>query len=142
MKIKYLLISTLFSLISGSAFAQETQSIPDQENDAPMQQVTIKAAGSVNALRLKTAMTFPAKLKNVKETAEYILEPISYKLVLSPVSENDTKRILARPLLKIHADGTLKSIEDALLKISGDDTILVVDHEHKLVTLEYVDHQQ
>lgn len=142
MKIKYLLVSTLFSLVSGFVFAQETPDNPSQEDDAPVQQVTIKAAGSVNALRLKTAMTFPAKLKNVKETAEYILEPISYKLVLSPVSENDTKRILARPLLRIHADGTLKSIEDALLKISGDDTILVVDHEHKLVTLEYVDHQQ
>ena len=148
MKIPSLLIASLLSLTTTHVFAQVNQEAPFEQTtqqasttaqaSEKIQQVSIRASSSVNAMRLKTVMSFPDRIKNVKETTEYLLEPIAYKLVLSPSAENDTKRILSRPLLRTNADGSLKSIEDALLQVSGDDTVLVVDHEHKLVTLEFV----
>ena len=148
MKIPSLLIASLLSLTTTHVFAQVNQEAPFEQTtqqasttaqaSEEIQQVSIRASSSVNAMRLKTVMSFPDRIKNVKETTEYLLEPIAYKLVLSPSAENDTKRILSRPLLRTNADGSLKSIEDALLQVSGDDTVLVVDHEHQLVTLEFV----
>lgn len=129
-------IAALLLLLPIFAFAADEE---EQQQEETVQQVSVKPRTTANPMRLRTVMSFPAKLKTVKDTTEYILEPINYKLVLSPDAENQTKRILSRPLLRLHADGTIKSIEDALLKISGEDTVLVVDHENKLITLEFID---
>lgn len=137
MKIKSIFFAVILSVISFGASAQEQAEPPT--DDQPMQQVNIRASAAINSLRLRTVMTFAERLKNIKETAEYLIEPINYKLVLSPISAEQTKRILARPLLRVYSDGSLKSIEDALLQIAGEDTILIVDHEHKLITFEFID---
>lgn len=137
MKIKSLLLAVMLSVISFAVGAQE-QTEPNND-EQPIQQIDIRASAQINSLKLRTVMTFSQKLKNIKETAEYLLEPINYKLVLSPISGEQSKRILARPLMRVHSDGSLKTIEDALLQISGEDTILIVDHEHKLITFEFID---
>lgn len=137
MKIKSIFIAVMLSAMSFGVYAQEqSEPVIDEQ---PIQQVDVRASAAINSLRLRTVMTFAERLKNIKETAEYLIEPINYKLVLSPISSEQTKRILARPLLRVYSDGSLKTIEDALLQIAGEDTILIVDHEHKLVTFEFID---
>lgn len=137
MKIKSIFIAVMLSAMSFGVYAQEqAEQVIDEQ---PIQQVDVRASAAINSLRLRTVMTFAERLKNIKETAEYLIEPINYKLVLSPISSEQTKRILARPLLRVYSDGSLKTIEDALLQIAGEDTILIVDHEHKLVTFEFID---
>ena len=137
MKLKSFILATFFSVISFAANAQEQ--VDQNSEDQPVQQIDMRASAQINSLKLRTVMTFSQKLKNIKETAEYLLEPINYKLVLSPISGEQSKRILARPLIRAHSDGSLKTIEDALLQISGEDTILIVDHEHKLITFEFIE---
>lgn len=100
------------------------------------QVVEVKASNKINSLHLRAVMTFPARLKNVSDTANYLLEPINYKVMQMP-GDRKISKILSRPLLPIYNNGQMKTIEDALLDIAGDDTILVVDHEHKLITFEF-----
>jgi hypothetical protein len=126
----FALAAAIFSL---PAMAQTQEAIPADEH---IQVVDVKASANINTLRLKTVMNLPQNLRSVQDTSMYLLEPVSYKLVYSPLLPDHTKRILARPLIRAFSDGSLKTIEDALLTISGDDTILVVDHVNKLITFE------
>ncbi len=133
MKKHSLIFALVISIFCLPTIAQTQEPIPATEQ---IQIVDVKASANVNTLRLKTIMSFPANLRSVQDTSMYLLEPINYKLVYSPLLPDHTKRILARPLIRAFSDGSLKTIEDALLTISGDDTILVVDHVNKLITFE------
>lgn len=117
-----------FAVLCNTAFAQIQE---------PLQEVAIRPPAS-NKLKIRVIMKFPSFLRTIEETSLYLLAPINYKLVFSPYFPEQTRKILERRLLSTHNDGSLKTIEEALLQISGDDTIIVVDHDHKLITFEFI----
>lgn len=103
---------------------------------APVQRVEIKAHSKYDPLRLKIVMRFPANVKTIQQATQYMLETVDYKLTLSPANPEETRMILSRPLLPQDKDGSLKTIEDGLLQISGDDTVLIIDRTNKLISFE------
>lgn len=109
------------------------EEIPEQ---APA--TVVKVTGrNFDPLRLKVVMKFPSNVKTIQHATQYLLETANYKLALSPTHAEETRAILSRPLLPQDRDGSLKAIEDALLQISGDDTVLIIDREHKMLTFEF-----
>lgn len=98
--------------------------------------VQIPATSKYDPMRLKVAMQFPPNVKTIQQASQYLLETVNYKLALNPLSPEESKRILARPLLAQDKDGSLRTIEDGLLLISGDDTVLIIDRAHKLISFE------
>jgi hypothetical protein len=104
--------------------------------DAPIPTVEVVALPTYDPLRLKVVMQFPANVKTIQQATQYMLETVNYKLTLSPLNPEESKRILSRPLMPQDRDGKLRTIEDGLLLISGDDTVVIVDRIHKLISFE------
>lgn len=94
-------------------------------------------ARTFDPLRLKVVMRFPPNIKTIQHATQYLLETANYKLALSPTNPEETRMILSRKLLPQDRDGSLKAIEDALLQISGDDTVLIIDRENKMLSFEF-----
>lgn len=123
-----------------------------ETSPAPAQPQTADAAGVVgpntpvvqvvgrkttyDPMRLKVVMRFPANVKTIQQATQYMLETVNYKLTLSPLNTEESRQILSRPLLPQDGDGSLKSIEDGLLQISGEDTVLIIDRANKLISFE------
>jgi hypothetical protein len=107
----------------------------------PIQTVKIVGKQTYDSLRLRMVMNFPSNVKTVQQATQYMLETVNFKLILNPANPEQTKRILSRPLLPQDRDGSLKTIEDGLLQISGDDTLLVIDRKNKLITFELMEKQ-
>ena len=105
----------------------------------PMQLITVKAKAPFDNLRLRVIMRFPANVKNIQQATQYLLEATNYKLVLNPDSPDEARRILSRPLLAQDRDDSLKTIEDALLQIAGEDTVLVIDRSNRLISFEFME---
>jgi hypothetical protein len=97
------------------------------------EEVPANGAG-FNRLRMRVVVNFPPDVTTVGESARYLLEPTDYKLATLP--DLHASQILTRPLAPQARSNMLQTIEDALLLLSGDDTRLLVDHEHKLVAFE------
>lgn len=106
--------------------------------DFPADPHVVKVSGrTFDPLRLKVVMSFPPNVKTIQQATQYLLETANYKLALSPTHAEETRLILSRPLLPQDRDGSLKAIEDALLQISGDDTVLIIDRENKMLSFEF-----
>lgn len=101
-------------------------------------EVSARNLPKYDPLRLKVVMKFPPNVKTIQQASQYLLETANYKLTLNPANEEDSRIILSRPLLPQDRDGSIKTIEAGLLQISGDDTILVIDREHKMVSFEFM----
>jgi hypothetical protein len=121
----------LFVFISSIVFAQD-----NQDSDRPVQKVKVSGP-KYDPLRLRITMNFPPNVKTVQQATQYILETINYKLVMSPTNPDETKEIISRKLMAQDNNGALRTIEDGLLTISGEDVVLVVDRVNKLVTFEH-----
>ncbi|WP_395398706.1 hypothetical protein ACHMW6_00135 (plasmid) [Pseudoduganella sp. UC29_106] len=126
------LVAALIAFPVAHANGEEARSIP---------KVRIAARQPLDPLRLRVVMQFPPNVTTVQQAAQYLLETAQYKLVLSPANPNDTRRILTRPLLGQDKDGSLQTIEDALLIVGGDDTVLVIDRENRMITFEFIGNQ-
>ena len=119
----------------GVAAATEPAALAD---NAPADTPVVKVSGrTFDPLRLKVVMHFPPNVRTIQQATQYLLETANYKLALSPTNPEETRQILSRPLLPQDRDGSLKAIEDALLQISGDDTVLIIDREHKMLSFEF-----
>lgn len=111
---------------------------PASATDTPADPPVVKVSGrTFDPLRLKVVMHFPPNVRTIQQATQYLLETANYKLALSPTNPEETRQILSRPLLPQDRDGSLKAIEDALLQISGDDTVLIIDREHKMLSFEF-----
>lgn len=107
-------------------------------DDTPADPPVVKVSGrTFDPLRLKVVMHFPPNVRTIQQATQYLLETANFKLALSPTNPEETRQILSRPLLPQDRDGSLKAIEDALLQISGDDTVLIIDREHKMLSFEF-----
>lgn len=87
-------------------------------------------------LRRGVVMTFPPEVKTVLDASRYMLAPGGYRVTIPNSTQQQTSAILNRPVLSVHRNGALLPIDVALLTVAGDDTLLIVDHESKLVTFE------
>lgn len=117
--------------------ARPTRDIPPAP--AQPQTAVVQIIGNrttYDPMRLKVVMRFPANVKTIQQATQYMLETANYKLTLSPLNAEESKQILSRPLLPQDSDGSLKSIEDGLLQISGEDTVLIIDRANKLISFE------
>jgi hypothetical protein len=114
----------------------EPTGVYNDEHGAPLQIVKIAANKKYDPLRLKMVMRFPANVKTIQQATQYMLETVDYKLTLSPLNPNETRQILSRPLMPQDRIGGLQTIEDGLLQISGDDTVLIIDRANKLISFE------
>ena len=104
----------------------------------PIEQITVKGKKPFDNLRLRVVMRFPANVSNIQQATQYLLETTDYKLVLSPGAPDEARRILSRALLPQDRDDSLKTIEEALLQIAGEDTVLVIDRANKLISFEFL----
>ncbi len=93
-------------------------------------------ANTVDPLAYGTSMQFHAKINTVAAAADYILEPIGYKVVVPAASKAATLDILQRPLSPLAKDAGMVTIQQGLLLLIGPDSRLVIDREHKRVTFE------
>lgn len=124
------------------AKAETASSYPEPkgvyDDDQPAKVAVVKIAGTkkYDPLRLKMVMRFPSNVKTIQQATQYMLETVDYKLTLSPLNPEETRKILSRPLLPQDRIGGLQTIEDGLLQISGDDTVLIIDRENKLISFE------
>ena len=123
------------------AKAETASSYPEPKgvyDDQPTKVAVVKIAGikKYDPLRLKMVMRFPSNVKTIQQATQYMLETVDYKLTLSPLNPEETRKILSRPLLPQDRIGGLQTIEDGLLQISGDDTVLIIDRENKLISFE------
>lgn len=110
----------------------------DQQLSDQVQQVRIASARQkYDPLRMNVIMQFPTNVKTVQQAAQYLLETAKYKLVLNPTDPDGARQIFSRTLLPQDANGTLQTIENALLQIGGDDTVLIIDRENKLISFEF-----
>lgn len=138
-----ILVATLFAFsISGKA-----QHLDDQAPEAaPARQagvqkipaVRVSARQKFDPLHMNVIMQFPSNVKTVQQAAQYLLETAKYKLVLNPADPEASRQILSRSLLPQDVDGSLQTIENALLLIGGDDTILIIDRTNKLISFEFL----
>lgn len=94
-------------------------------------------AAPANPLRILTHTEWPNNITNVGNAARWILTPTGYRLANTSLTAPDSVSILARPIASAALRPQTLAIEDALLAIAGADTVLYVDHEHKLVAFGY-----
>lgn len=104
-----------------------------QAGPAAVTKIQVRPQG----LQIRTGMTFPKQVLTVRDLALYLLEPSDYKLVVVSGRRAEAMQILARLVPKEVMDGSIKTIEDALLLAAGKDVNLVVDQKNKMVTFEY-----
>jgi hypothetical protein len=120
-----------------TALAAVPAAVDDDMPELPAAPIVKVTGRNFDPLRLKVVMKFPPNVKTIQQATQYLLETANYKLALSPDHPEETRAVLSRPLLPQDRDGSLKAIEDALLQISGDDTVLVIDREHKMLSFEF-----
>ena len=93
-------------------------------------------AAGYSPLKIGTALNLPREITNVGQAAQYLLEPIGYKVVVPNEAQQSTLAILNRPVSPVAAKYGLTTIENALLVLIGEDSRLVVDYTHKLISFE------
>lgn len=126
----------LVAQVDADKVAAYPEPIGVYDDDQPLPVVKIPANKKFDPLRLKVIMRFPANVKTIQQATQYMLETVDYKLTLNPLDPEETKKILSRPLMAHDRNGSMQTIEDGLLQISGDDTVLIIDRNNKLISFE------
>lgn len=96
-------------------------------------------AGNYNALKMQTRTIYPDEIVSIEGAMVYLLEPSGYQLVVYPVVNTAPKEssvIVAQALSPLARTREVMTIEKALLQVIGNENALVVDHEHKLISVE------
>ena len=99
--------------------------------------VTSTAYAAFNPLHQQIRLSWPATITTVNEAATYLLVPTGYRVTLSPDERSETARILSRKIAPSAYEHRTMNVDDALLTIAGDDVVLYVDHEHKLISFAF-----
>jgi len=102
----------------------------------------VGSALAFNPFRAQVRTVYPTTIKTVGEAAQYLIEPAGYTLLLDPAVSKDAQEIAERPV-GARAGGTAAiPLEEALLLLIGDESNLVVDHPHRLITFEKIKEDQ
>jgi hypothetical protein len=129
-------MKTLFAFLAFLPLALQAAE-PATSNAQPTSEMSAtQAASPSKMLRRGVVMTFPPEIKTVLDASRYMLAPGGYRVTIPNSTQQQTAAILNRPVLSVHRNGALLPIDVALLTVAGDDTLLIVDHESKLVTFE------
>jgi conjugative transfer region protein (TIGR03748 family) len=119
----------LLALCTSLSHAQLTQEMGQSASE-----VRAGVALAMNPLRLQVQLRLPAEARTVGAAVRYLLEPSGYRLI--GAASQDAQVILARPVPARVRSPALVAIDDALLRVAGEDVRLVVDHANRLVTFE------
>jgi hypothetical protein len=101
--------------------------------------LSVSQALPSNPLRVLTRTQWPSTVTTVGTAARWLLTPIGYRLVLGADSAPDSEKIAARIIDPAALAPQTLPIEDALLAVAGRDTVVYVDHEHRLVAFGFAD---
>ncbi len=99
-------------------------------------------AGNYNALSTPVRLQFSDDIKTVGEAASYLVEIIDYKVVTTRDLRTAPKSSLEiyNSKLKVYAKTRkVLRLEDALLRLIGDENKLIVDHPHQLISFEKIE---
>ncbi|HBO1496114.1 TPA: hypothetical protein L4F09_006202 [Pseudomonas aeruginosa] len=89
----------------------------------------------VDPLSLYVRTSWPEDVKTIGQAARYVLEPTGYRFVTQYPAPSDAIKFANRaipPIVKLHR--TMPVI-DALQLLVGVDNYVIVDHNHKLVSI-------
>ncbi len=87
-----------------------------------------------NSLKSQTRLYLPAGIKTVAEAAQYFISPHNYKVMYRGNAPGEAYRISQQTLPATMPRGSVMTVENALLTLIGNDQILIVDTEHKLIS--------
>ncbi|MCK5665820.1 MAG: hypothetical protein KAI17_20170 [Thiotrichaceae bacterium] len=96
-------------------------------------------AGSYNNLKMQIRTIYPEEITSIEKALIYLLEPTGYELALYPLmatAPQESGVIVAQALSPLARTRRVMSIEKALLQVIGNENALVVDHEHKLISVQ------
>lgn len=97
------------------------------------------AQAEFNQLHLGTRLNLDHNITTVREAVNWLLRATDYRLTTAPPAPAEAEEIVSAPispLTKI-VDGVV-TVEKALLLVGGGETRLIVDHQHKLISFEYL----
>lgn len=90
-------------------------------------------------MKMGTRLYFSSEIRTVGQAAKQILRPTGYKLLLTEPAPYESNEIASHPISKNALSQNVLSIEDALLRLVGDENRVIIDHANKLVSFEYHD---
>lgn len=89
-------------------------------------------ASDFDPLEIHTRTLYPKELKTVSQALQYLLEPIGYEV--STQYLDNAKEIIALPITPMARQVKTMALYDAIQTLIGEDNIIVVDHENKLIS--------
>jgi hypothetical protein len=94
------------------------------------------AASAYNPLLLKVRSALPPHITTVREAIDYYLEPTGYRLVTASPAPPVSNVIVEQAPAVLDGLHEIVRVQDALLAVIGVQNRLVVDHAHRLVSIE------
>lgn len=83
-------------------------------------------------LEIHTRTLYPKEITSISGALNYLLEPINYKVSTELLP--DANEIISLPITPMARQVRTMAIYDAIQALIGEDNIIVVDHENKLIS--------
>jgi hypothetical protein len=93
-------------------------------------------AQKIETLLLNVNTAYPANISTVGQGLMYVLAATDYKLAVGAPASTTAFDILSRPIPPEAIHESVMPVYQAILLLIGTESRLVVDTEHKLVTVE------
>lgn len=95
----------------------------------------LPSLADVDPLRLSIRTNYPTELTTVGQGIQWLLEATDYQLVLRTPAPSDAISLASKPIPPMARLVRIMSIEDAMLALIGTENYLVIDRQHKLISL-------
>ncbi len=91
-----------------------------------------------NELQKGVRISYPSNITTVGQAVMYVLAATDYKVAIGYPASITAAQIALKPIPPEADQNQVLPIYQALLLLIGNDSRLVVDTEHKLITFEYI----
>ena len=97
---------------------------------------TINHAFALDPLRINIRTDLPKKIKTIGAAAQYYADVAGYQIKTTYPAPQYASVIASEELNMLALVSETKPIDEAILSLLGEGCILVVDHEHKLISFD------
>ena len=87
-------------------------------------------------LRLSIKTDLPENIKHIGTAAQYYVNTIGYRVKIDYPAPQDAYQIASEELNTLSLTSELKPIDEAILSLLGEKYVLIVDHEHKMISFD------
>ena len=99
-------------------------------------------AFALDPLRINIRTDLPAKLKTIGAAAQYYADVAGYQIKTTYPAPHYASVIASEEINTLSLTSETKPIDEAILSLLGEGCVLVVDHEHQLISFDIKeDHQ-